>query len=149
MARQVVATLRWDGPYENPNEFAGRAGVFIVIAAKKDEKGNWLASSYKLLDICSSATGSMKLAEDERMESWKRATPEGYLLIFKFAPMPTRKFDLIDRQIVETCMRKAHYPLPCGSSLDSSYLHRTTVVITNVGKFSPLQERCFHSPEEK
>jgi len=149
MARKIVATLRWEGPFDDRSVIAGRAGIYIVIAAQKDAGGNWDPSTYKLLDIGQSTLGSIKLASEEREASWEPHKLQGASLIFKFASMPTIKFDLIDRQIVESCLRKCHRPIPCGTDLDSSYLRRNSVVVKNEGKSSPLHPRCFHGPEDE
>ena len=139
MPRNITVTLNW-GLYVNPEDVPQRAGIYMVIAGHQGEGGNWLTSSYRLLDIGQSGESGVRLPGHDREPCWKREKPEGDTLLYKFAAMPSAEYDETDRRIVECCLRARTRP-PCGTECNEGYNREDSVTITNTGKRTPLRER--------
>jgi hypothetical protein len=138
MPRNVMVTLNWD-LYVAPEDVPQQAGIYMVIAGRQDERGSWLTSSYKLLDIGQSGESGVRLSGHDREPCWNREKSEGSSLLYKFAPMSSEDYDETDRRIVECCLR-AHTRPPCGTECNEGYNRQDSVVITNTGKPAPLRE---------
>jgi hypothetical protein len=141
VARNVIVTLEWKGPYQDPASVTGKAGIYMVIAGKLGSDGKWDTGTYKLLDIGQSGDAATRLADHDREDCWKCNKPADSTLLFKFAPMPSDKYDETDRRIVECCLRAHNRPVPCGTECNEGYNRTDSAAITNTGKYSPLQEK--------
>ena len=139
MARNVTATLDWEGPFLDASDVTGKAGIYMAISGKKGANKKWDPDTYKLLDIGQSGDAATRLADHDREECWKRNKSADSTLLFKFAPMPSAQFDETDRRIVECCLRANHSPLPCGKECNEGYNREDSVRITNKGKPLPLR----------
>jgi len=136
----LEVTLKWNGPYENPADVAGRAGIYMVIAGQKGSDGRWDPTTYRLLDIGQSGDAADRLGSHDREACWKRNKPQNSTLLYKFAAMRSADYDESDRRVVECCLRAHHRPLPCGSECNQGYNQATSVSITNTGARAPLRE---------
>jgi len=146
MAREIEVTLDWKGPYVDPADVTGRAGIYMVIAGQRGPDGGWLLSTYELLDIGQSGKGADRLADHDREDCWKRNKPANSTVLFKFAAMPSEDYDKTDRRIVECCLRADHRPLPCGTECNQGYNRDDSVTITNKGSHEPLREKYSCTP---
>lgn len=140
MARNVVVTLDWKGPYEDAASLKGRAGIYMVIAGQKASDGKWDISTYNLLDIGQSGEAADRLGSHDREACWKRNKAIDKTLLFKFAAMPSEHYDGTDRRVVECCLRASHRPLSCGTECNQGYNRDDLVTITNTGSHSPLRK---------
>jgi hypothetical protein len=131
-------TLNWEGPEVDPAKITGRAGIYMVIAGKKNTEGKWDPDTYKLLDIGQSGDAAARLAAHDREDCWKRNTPSEYALLFKFAAMPSRDYEETHRRIAECCLRAHNRRLPCGTECNDGYNVEDSVSVTNTGKLLPL-----------
>jgi len=146
--RNIRVSLDWDGPYTDPESVPSqRAGIYMVIAGRQDEDGNLLTRLYRPLDIGQSGESGVRLRGHDREPCWNQNKPSGYILVYKFAAMPSADYDETDRRIVECCLRASHRPLPCGVECNQEYNRDDSVVITNTGSYSPLNESYFCSPQ--
>lgn len=139
MVRTINVTLEWS-LFVRPEDIPMRAGIYMVIAGRKDENGSWEPSTYKLLDIGQSGETGDRLPTHEREPCWKKEKPPNTDFLYKFAIMPSEKYDEEDRRIAECCLR-AHTKPPCGSECNDGYNRKDTVSITNASKPAPLSEK--------
>lgn len=140
MARNITVTLDWEGPFQDPADVTGKAGIYMVISGKMGLNEKWEPATYKLLDIGQSGDAATRLADHDREECWKDRKPKDSTLLFKFAPMSSAQYDETDRRIVECCLRASHRPLPCGTECNEGYNRTDSVKIKNKGRRSPLRE---------
>lgn len=146
MARKLSVTLDWDGVWENPESVPKRAGIYMVIAGTKAPDGKWRTSSYKLLDIGQSGKTGPRLGTHNRKDCWQSKKSANKTIVYKFAAMPSDKYDETDRRIVECCLR-AHTKPPCGTECNEGYGREDSVIVTNKGMQTPLEQKYSCEPE--
>ncbi len=149
MRKYITIILQWKGPYEQVSRITEHECLFMVIAAKKGTRNNWIPSSYELIDIGQSTGPSDESLYpfELRKSCWERNKPKDSILIYKVAEVPVNDFDETDRRIMESYLRKYHEPLVCGTGDVLQYDNRNTVNILNSGKYKPLYDKYIIPPE--
>lgn len=141
MQRKIRVILRWEGTWHDSKtaevSIGRRAGIYMVIAGRKDTERYWDTLSYVLLDIGQSGDTGVRLGGHERESCWKENKPSNSTLLYKFAAMPSATYREIDRRIVECCLR-AHRAPKCGTECNKGYNREELVNIQNMGRHWPL-----------
>jgi hypothetical protein len=138
-SQSLTVTLNWQGPFEDQQKIPSQAGIYMIIAGKKGNDGGWDPSSYRIIDIGQSGRTGKRLAVHDREACWASNSEEDETILFKYALMPSGEYSEDDRRTVECCLRAHHRPLPCGMECNSGYTRENAVVITNTGKYKPLE----------
>ena len=147
--KKVALTLDWKGPYEKEDDVPMEAGIYMVLAGKKDQDGSFDTSTYRILDIGQSGRTGKRLADHDRAGCWNSHSKPGETILFKYALMPTANYTEDDRRAVECCLRAHNGPLPCGTECNTGYARTETVTIANTGKHSPLKADYACGPAER
>jgi len=144
MTEELNVTLEWNGPYTSADRLPNRAGLYMILAGKQNQKGNW--SDYTVIDIGQSGRTGERLATHDREQCWENNTPDGYTTLFKYALMPSSEYDDDDRRAAECCLRAHHRPLPCGTECNKGYTSDEAVSIANTGRSLPLKSSYVCKP---
>jgi hypothetical protein len=139
MPKNLRVTLDWGFYGDNPDEVPSRAGLYMILAGRMNEKKEGLPESYVLLDIGQSGDSGVRLRGHDREPCWNQKKPANTMVLYKFAAMPSSDYDENDRRIAECCLR-SHTRPPCGTECNQGYNRSDSVAITNTGKMLPLRE---------
>lgn len=147
MEKYITIILHWKGPYEQVSKITEHECIFMVIAARKGSKNNWIPSSYELIDIGQTAGPSEESSYDFglRKGCWERNKPKDSILIYKVAEVSGKDYDETTRKIMESYLRKYHDPLTCGVGNVIKHNPKNTVNILNSGKYKPLHDKYLSS----
>jgi len=139
MNRNLSVTLEWKGPFTDESNIPNRALIYMVLSGRKNEKDEFITDLYKILDIGQTGEARTRIATHDREACWERNKAPNHTICYKYALMPSDRYDETDRRIVECCLRSNHKP-PCGTECNEGYNRTDIVAIKNTGNRLPLEE---------
>lgn len=154
MKKEISVTLYWKGPYfldDSPIP-EDRAGIYVIYAYRlsnhKAPPIQMTESGTKILDIGQTGEGSKRVNLHNRIECWKKETPTGWSIMYKFAMIPSDEYNKEERRTIECCLR-AHTKPHCGKECNDGYSGEYIIKIINKECYEPLQVEYTCSPEDE